>query len=248
MSGSTSDCIHSQTTEQECHHRTEKHTGKYLRIHQIYLIIVHKIHKGSIGRTDRVSIRKSKYQITKTSQPNADLLNIRSQQCQPRKSSRANGKTFSGSSRCISQRIERIGAFTHLLTQRGHLRIATGIVGYRTVSIRSKRNAQCRKHTDSSNTDAVKSHSHIIEIKTGSQQIGSNNTDYHCHHRNSCGQHAESYTRNDDCGRTRFATFTQFLSRPVRLGSIIFRRTADNNTHNQSYNYRTRNPHPIVQL
>ena len=152
---SASHSIHRQSAEKKCHHRTDEHTRQNFRIHQRNIIIPHKIGKCRLTNQDRCTIGKFEHRLSDTSQPDTNLFHIRSQQSETGKCSRTDSKSLSGSRRCISQRIEGIGSFSHLLAQTAHLSISSRIIGNRTISIGCQRDSQCRKHSHRSNTYTI---------------------------------------------------------------------------------------------
>src|SRR5574344_641228 len=90
------------------------------------------------------------------------LLYIRSEQSKCSKSCRTYCKTLTGCSCSISKSIKNIGALPYLRVQLTHLRVSSGIIGYRTVSISCKCNSQSRKHPDSSYSYAIETQTQIF--------------------------------------------------------------------------------------
>ena len=130
--------IHCQATEQESHHTAKKHSRKHFRIHQRYIIMVHEIEEGGILHRYRLTAH-SNVGSTQTRQSDTNLFYVGRKQGESRQRGRADGKPLTRSGCCITQRIERIGTLAHFLAQTGHFGIATGIVGNRSISIRSQR-------------------------------------------------------------------------------------------------------------
>ena len=94
--------------------------------------------------------------------------------------------------------------------------------------------ADLPNETDSGKTDTVESHTHVGKIEPGSKQEGGNDTHHYRNHGNSRRKHTQTDTGDNDGGRSSLSAFTQFLSRAIRLGSIIFGRTSDHNADQQA--------------
>ena len=236
--------IHRQSTEKKCHHRAQKHTGKNFRIHQRHIVVMHKVEESGILKSHGIAMRKRQFGSPEAGQPDTDFLDIRGQQSQSRQSGGTDGKAFARSGCSIAQGVKRIGTLTHLFTQTGHFRIATRVVSYRSVSICSKRDAQCRKHTYCGNANTIEPQTHIREVEARSKEIRSNDTYHHGNHRNSRRKHSQAYTGNYDCRRTGLSAFTQLLGRTVGLGSIVLRRPPDDDTYYQTHYHGAGNPQP----
>ena len=209
--------------------------------------MVHEIKESGILYGHRFTAHKD-VGSAQTGQTDTDFLDVGCKQGKSRQCSRTDGKALTRSGCRIAQRIERIGTLTHLLAQTGHFRIAAGIVGDRTVSVRGQCNAQRGKHAYGSDTDAVKSQTYIGKVETGSKKIGSNDAHHYGNYRNGSREHTQTDTRDNDSSWPRLAALTQFPGGAVRLGSIVFRGTTDNDAYHQPHNHRAGYPHPVVQL
>ena len=117
---------------------------KNFQIHQRHIVVMHKVKESGILKSHGIAMRKRQFSSPEAGQPDTDFLDIRGQQSQSRQSGGTDGKAFARSGCSIAQGVKRIGTLAHLFTQTGHFRIATRVVGYRSVSICSKRDAQCR--------------------------------------------------------------------------------------------------------
>ena len=135
---------HRQSTEQEGCHRSQESTHQHLRIDEIHLEEIDEIDGSGIRWIKDVSgcIHILLAILYGTNHGYLDFLNVRCKKRQSCKGCRTDGKTFTCGSSGIAKCIECIGTFTHLLTQSAHLRITSGIVGNRTVSIRCQGDTQ----------------------------------------------------------------------------------------------------------
>ena len=73
-----------------------------------------------------------------------------------RKRSRANRKTLTNSSGCVTQLVQSIGNLTNLFAQSSHFCNTAGVICDRTVGINRHRDTHRAQHTNSRNTHAVK--------------------------------------------------------------------------------------------
>ena len=125
--------VHRQTAEQEGHHRADKDTDEYDRVHEVHIICVHEVHERCFS-----SLYPIRQCFAGTDQGNLDLLYIRSQECERREGSRTDSKALTGSRCGVTKCIEGIGTLTNLCRQTRHLGVTAGVVRDRTVGVGSE--------------------------------------------------------------------------------------------------------------
>ncbi len=158
----------------------------------------------------------------------ADLLHVGGYQRQRRQCRRADGKTFTGSSSGIAQRIEGIGTLAHLRPEATHLGIATCIVGDRPISIGGQRDAQCGEHAHRRNGDAIKPHAevlrahHMCHIKADGRQVREKNGCHNGDHRDHRGDESVTHTGNNDGCGSCFRTLSNRLGGTIGVRGKIF--------------------------
>ena len=148
--------VHRQTAEEERHHRADEDTYQHDRVHQVDVIRIHEIYQTCFRRLYPVRQR-----FACTDERYLDLFDIRCQERQRREGGTTDSKTFSGRSRGVAEGIECIRALTNLCRQTTHLCVTAGVVGDRTVSVRSQGDSQGREHTYRRDTDTVQTHTQV---------------------------------------------------------------------------------------
>ena len=125
-----------------------------------------------------------------TNHRNLNLLNVRGKQGKCGECCRTDGKSLSGSCCGISKRVECIGSVTNFLTQFAHLSVTSGIVGNGAVSVGGKRDAKCRKHTNGSNTNTIKTMGDAFcthgEVESVCTHVTEQDGNADCQYRNAC--------------------------------------------------------------
>ena len=85
-----------------------------------------------------------------------DLLNVRCKECETCEGCRTDCKALTGSCCCISESVEDVCTLTYLRVEFAHLGVTAGIVCDRAVSVSCESDTESREHTDSCDTDTVK--------------------------------------------------------------------------------------------
>ncbi len=140
----------------------------------------------------------------------------------------------------------------NLLTKFTHLGVSSRIVGYRSVCVGSKGDAKCREHSDSGNTDAVKSHGYAAcahrEVETVGKQIAEHDGCRDGDNGNHRGNHSRADALYDNSGRTGLRSLRNLLCRLVAVACIVFRRLSDDHSCHKSADNRERHSEPVLNL
>ena len=133
--GGTSYGVHRKSAEEECHHASDEHARQYFRVHQRHVVINHEIVQSCFSDRYLDAVGEFQYGGSDAFKADAHFFDIGSQEGKPRKGSRSDGESFPRGGGGIAQRVERIGTPAHFFAQLAHLGIASGVIGYRSVSV-----------------------------------------------------------------------------------------------------------------
>ena len=135
---------HCESAEEEGSHAADESTHENLRIHQVHLEVVHVVeHVGTLRVEDvACGVDKLLSLLNGAHHGNLYLLNIRGKQCQSRQCGTADGEALACGCRGVAESVESVGAVAHFLAQLAHLSVAASIVGYWTIGVGGKRDAE----------------------------------------------------------------------------------------------------------
>ena len=151
-----------------------------------------------------------------------------------RQRGRADGKALAGRSSGVAERIERVGAITHLFGKACHLCNAARIVGHGAVGISGKGDAEGGEHTDRGEGNAVEAQLRVARIADRGAEVSDENGDADDDDGQRRGEHAEADAADDDGGRAGLAAGGEVLCRLVGVRGVIFRHAADQNARKES--------------
>ena len=180
------------------------------------MIVGHQIRNGSLYGIYAFPCHTD-YLFPHSVQGYLDFFHVGGQQGQAGKSCRTDGKALAGSGGSIAKGIKDIRTASDLRVESAHLGIASGIVGYRAVSIRSECDSESGKHSDCSDSDTVEAETQVFsrqdigEVEIDGAQVGKHYGHGYGYHRYGSGDHAESDPGNDHRGRSGLRTLGQFL-------------------------------------
>ena len=161
-----------------------------------------------------------------------DLLDVGGHEGQCGQGGGADGKALAGGSGGVAQRVQRVGALTHLRIQAGHLSDAAGVVGHGAVGVRCQRDAQRAQHTHGSQCDAVQTHTGAGSA--AGQEECQQDADRHDDDGHGGGQHTQAQTADDDGSGAGLALAAQLLGGLIGVRGIVLRGLADEHAGHQA--------------
>ena len=137
----------------------------------------------------------------------------------------------------------------HFLAQFTHLSVTTCVIGDGAVSVGSQRDAQCREHTNSSNTYTIKTMCKAFgrhrKVEAVSAQITHHDSHANRDDRDASRDHTRADTLDDNSSGTSQASLGDLLSRLVGVRCVILRCLTDDDTGSKTRDNGERKAEPV---